>query len=300
MLVKKILKGVLPGRTLLWIEDNLRVMYEKRALKSIRSALIEQGLVSIHNRLSEIVPDIRRQYSSFNIDNAYYNTKVRALHAFQISLINDALKLFKKDLKNKVPITMVDIGDSAGTHTLYIKSIFQEQNIRCLSINLDNSAVEKIKGKGLEAVCIRAEELTSLSIDADIFFSFQMLEHLMDPFKFLKGLSTNTNCKAFVVTVPYLAQSRVGLHHIRLNQNRNVNAENTHIFELSPPDWKLIFKHSGWKVLMEKIYLQYPKKSFLASIAKLNEFWKRYDYEGFYGAVLTRDNCWSNLYESWE
>lgn len=298
MRIKKILRCLLPRTSLSRMEEKLRVMYEKKALRSIRKALIEQDLLSLYNRLCAIVPDIRHQYSSFNIENEYYNTKVRGLHAFQISLVNDALILLKDELANKSPITIVDVGDSAGTHSQYIRSIFQGQNIRCLSVNLDERAVKKIKDKGMEAVCMRAEELTAASIDADIFFSFQMLEHLMDPFKFLKRLSEKTNCKAFVVTVPYLAQSRVGLHHIRLAQNRGVNAENTHIFELSPSDWKLIFRHCGWAVLAERLYLQYPKRSLAAT--RLNEFWKRYDYEGFYGAVLVKDNRWSILYESWD
>lgn len=300
MRIKKSLKQLLPGKILLKIEDSIRVMYEKIALKSVQKALLEQRLLSLYNRLSAIVPDIKQQYSSIDIDNEYYNTKVRALHAFQISLVQDTLKIFSEELKNNNTITVVDIGDSAGTHTQYIKAIFRNHNIRCLSVNLDNKAIEKIKGKGLEAICIHAEDLPSFSIDADMFFSFQMLEHLMDPLKFLRNISKNTNCKAFVVTVPYLAQSRVGLHHIRLDQKRNVNAENTHIFELSPLDWQLIFKHSGWKVLNERIYFQYPKNSLWGSLIKLNKFWKRYDYEGFYGAILTKDHSWSKLYDSWE
>lgn len=149
----------------------------------------------------------------------------------------------------------------------------------------------------MEAICARAEDLTTLSIEADMFLSFEMLEHLMNPCGFLQGLSEKTNCKAFVVTVPYLAHSRVGLHHVRHDQKRGVNPENTHIFELSPEDWRLIFRHSGWAIQADRIYLQYPKRSISRPLWK--RFWRHYDFEGFYGAILKPDKSWSSLYNGW-
>ena len=56
----------------------------------------------------------------------------------------------------------------------------------------------------------------------------------MNPAQFLKNLADKTNCKFFVITVPYLAKSRGGFHHIRNLQQRNVTPEDVHIFELLP------------------------------------------------------------------
>ena len=148
----------------------------------------------------------------------------------------------------------------------------------------------------MEAICGHAEDLASLSIEADVFLSFEMLEHLMNPCEFLQGLSQK-NCKVFVVTVPYLARSRVGLHHIRYDQKHSVNPENTHIFELSPEDWRLIFRHSGWAIQAERIYLQYAKRSIFRPLWK--SYWRDYDFEGFYGAILKPDKSWSSLYDGW-
>lgn len=166
-----------------------------------------------------------------------------------------------------------------------------------LSVNLDGNAVEKIKRKGLDAIKARAEELQKYDINADMFLAFELLEHLPNPVEFLHRLSEGTECKALVVTVPYIAQSRVGLHHIRRNFAKEVFAENTHISEWSPEDWNLIFAHSGWKILFTRKYLQYPR---FGIFRFMKERWKKIDFEGSYGAILVRDTSWSRLYKDWE
>lgn len=295
MLLKSFLKRIMPNRLLLriciWIEN----IEEFIRTKSIRAAIREQRLLSIYYRLTEIVPDITHQYTYFDVDSEYLITKVRAEHSFQIALANEALQFVPSSAEET--LTIVDIGDSAGTHLQYIKGLHQDRKLRCLSVNMDGEAVKRIKERGLEVICARAEDLTSLDIDADIFLSFEMLEHLMSPCGFLQELSENTNCKAFVVTVPYLARSRVGLHHIRHDQKRSVNPENTHIFELSPQDWRLIFRHSGWGIQADRIYLQYSRRSIFRPLWK--SYWRNRDFEGFYGAILKPDKSWSSLYSGW-
>lgn len=161
---------------------------------------------------------------------------------------------------------------------------------------MDEVAVNKIRKDGLEAIHCRAEDLHSYDVGVDIFLCFEMLEHLMTPAEFLYNLSTKTNCKALVMTVPYVTCSRVGLHHIRNNNKRNVTPENTHIFELSPYDWRLLFMHSGWALKLERMYLQYPSKG---PLHLMKRYWKKNDFEGFYGAILTRDSTWRKLYNGW-
>ena len=251
---------------------------EKLLSWSIVCALREQGLWNMYYKLKDIVPDIVHQYTSFAINSKYLELNVRAMHAFQMTLVNEALQ----KLPNNP--TVVDIGDSAGTHIQYIKGLHPEQNIKSLSINIDQEAVNRIRTKGLEALCARAEELSFLNIEADIFLLFETLEHLTDPIRFLERLS-HVPCKSLIVTVPYIAKSRVGLHHIRHGQQQQqvANAENTHIFEFSPKDWKLIFQHSRWAIITESIYRQYPK---WPPLCLAQAYWRRYDFEGFYGVVL--------------
>ena len=281
-----ILKSIIPNS----IKPFLRKAYQSVLKTSIGKASKEQGLKSLADKLTIIVPDITYQYSTFEVNNPYIEVKVRNQHAFQISFVNEIIGEFDKP-------TIVDIGDSAGTHLQYIMGLHSKnKKIQCLSVNLDAQAVEKIKQKGLEAVNARAEDLHKYNINADIFLCFEMLEHLMNPCHFLHELSTKTNAKYMVITVPYLKNSRVGLHHIRGGALRNVYAENTHIFELSPKDWKLLVRHSGWSISQERIYLQYPK---WAPFWFTKVLWRRFDFEGFYGMILTKDDTWSSRYMDW-
>jgi 2-polyprenyl-3-methyl-5-hydroxy-6-metoxy-1,4-benzoquinol methylase len=288
MFVKNSLKKLLPKKVI----ELKKKGYTHLLISSLNAALKEQNLETQYSKLKTIVPDLCHQYSQFEVNTPYLEKKVRALHSFQIALVNRAFELL--NLNNKKDLTIVDIGDSSGTHIQYLKKI--AKNIRALSVNLDQTAIEKIRQKGLEAIHARAEELEKYDVTEDLFMSFEMLEHLFDPIGFLHSIAENSSCKGFVITVPYLAKSRIGLHHIRQKNRKEIYAENTHIFEFCPEEWKLIFRHSGWKIAYEKIYFQYPKKGFL-SFTK--GFWKKYDFEGFWGVILTRDASWSRLYQSW-
>lgn len=257
-------------------------------LRSLKEAAREQNLTGLARKLEQIVPDISDQYSTFKLDNEYLRTKVRNVHAFQMSLVAEVAEEFKN-------MVIVDIGDSSGTHLQYLSGLY-DKNIKCLSVNLDPKAVEKIRNKGLEAVLARAENLPDYDINPDIFLCFETLEHLMDPCHFLHELSSKTSAKYMIITVPYVRKSRIGLYHILQGRKDTVNAENTHIFELDPDDWKLLMRHSGWEIVREKIYLQYPIWSILYLTKSM---WRKYDFEGFYGVILRRDETWSKRYLDW-
>lgn len=263
---------------------------QKLLVQSLKSAAREQQMMPLVLRLESIVPDITDQYSSFQVSSTYQKAKTRFQHAFQSALADKALQEFESPV-------IVDIGDSSGTHLQYLSGLYPEKTgMRCLSVNLDAEAVERIKAKGLDAVLARAEDLDQYDIHADIFLCFETLEHLTNPAFFLHELSSKTDARYLVITVPYLRKSRVGLHHIRRKLRTEANPENTHIFELSPEDWKLLMLHSGWTVAHEQIYLQYPKRGLLRL---LQSVWRRFDFEGFYGIILTRDDQWSKQYSGW-
>lgn len=274
---------------------NIRIYFQKAffsiCTNSLKKAASEQGLNRLVLKLEEIIPDISDQYSTFKLDTRYLKTKARNLHAFQISLVNKVIEEFQKPV-------IVDIGDSAGTHLQYIIGLHSKnKDITSLSVNLDPEAIERIKAKGLNAVKARAEDLLDYNEKADIILCFEILEHLMDPCHFLHQLSLRTNTKYLIISVPYLKNSRIGLHNIREGRKEEVHAENTHIFELNPQDWKLLIRHSGWSIIDEQVYLQYPKKGFFRIVKHL---WKKFDFEGFYGLILKRDNFWSSKYLDWE
>lgn len=258
-------------------------------LKSLQDACVEQGLKGLADNLAKIVPDLTEQYSKYKVDSSFLKTKVRNMHAFQVSLVNEVVNDFA------APV-IVDIGDSAGTHARYLTQLHCQESLNYISVNIDEEAVEKIKRRGFKAIQARAQDLDKYDVGADIFICFEVLEHLMDPLGFLRGLYLKSKAKYLVITVPYIRSSRVGLRHIRTKSTEIANAENTHIFELSPEDWKLILKHSGWSVIKEKIYLQYPRRRFLRFTKPL---WKRFDFEGFYGLILKKDDYWTSKYKDW-
>lgn len=257
--------------------------------RSVKAAVRAQHLDELYARLEKIVPDISDQYSFTPLDTSFWLTKVRAQHAFQMAFVGDALK------GTTGVHTVVDIGDSSGTHLRYITELFGE--MRTLSVNLDRAAVERIKGKGLEAVHMRAEELAAAGINADLFLSFETLEHISDPASLMHSLAVKTEASRLAITVPYMRRSRVGLVHIRDNTPGTVTAEAAHIFELSPEDWKLLALHAGWRAVSERTYLQYPRFGLWRITAR---WWRRRDFEGFYGMVLERDDTWSSAYTDWQ
>jgi hypothetical protein len=260
-------------------------------LKSVRASNRARREAELKQRLIEVVPDIRSQYTGHTIahDDACKLERMRCLNAFQVGLAQRAMQLVGRPNLN-----VVDIGDSAGTHLLYIKAL-SSQAIATLSVNLDPVAVAKIRAKGLQAICCRAENLGEHGIKADVFLSFQMLEHLLDPISFLRNLS-EIDCEYFVVTVPYVARSRVGMRYVREHLPGNWSAEDVHIFELSPDDWDLIFRFAGWRVVHADRYLQYPPSGLLRLTRPL---WRWYDFEGFYGVILEKDHTIASQYQSW-
>jgi 2-polyprenyl-3-methyl-5-hydroxy-6-metoxy-1,4-benzoquinol methylase len=281
------------------LKDLLKIVIYKLLTMSLRASNKYRKEEEIRSILIKSASDLSKQYTSFEINSPYIVENLRCIHSFQIALVLKTLKLFGKNSTNK-ELTIVDIGDSSGTHLKYLKDIVVEKKLdwklNLLSVNLDPIAIEKIKKSGIEAVECRAENLVEKGIKADIFLSFEMLEHLFDPINFLHDISAKTDCSYFAVTVPYLRQSRVGMIYLRKGDLRETSAENVHIFELSVEDWRLIFKFSGWEIIAEDIYLQYPKFGILRLTKRL---WKWLDYEGFYGVILQRNSEASEKYKSW-
>jgi SAM-dependent methyltransferase len=286
MEIKRCIKSVVPRG--IW-EKTADTLYRSLPIKSLSLALQEQELAVLHGQLTKIVPDLSRQYTATTIIDPLYVEKLRCLHAFQIELAQDALKrLEKKDA------CVVDIGDSAGTHLKYLKNLPGSESINTVSVNLDPTAIEKIKALGFNAMLCSAEDLHKHNVFADILLSYEMLEHIIDPISFLAKMARSTPARFFVISVPYVRHSRVGLWPIRSGKKVPFGPEGTHIFELSPDDWKHVFALAGWKVVKERVYLQYPLRSLFRF---MKSYWTHKDYEGFYGVILEKDMTWHNLYD---
>jgi hypothetical protein len=287
-----------PVRILKALGVDTRAIYQKLSAASLDQAACEQGLENLRQRLRDILPDIADQYSG-GLDAAeyerYWERKLRGLHAFQIQAALDALEVIGGG--NRV---LADIGDSSGNHAIYLQALAPKGRIaRVVSVNLDPVAVEKVRAKGGDAILARAEEMDLEGIAPDLFFSFEMVEHLTDPLRFLHRLAEKGRADHLLMTVPYRKTSRFGGAELQGPENRlpaSMTAEELHLFELNPADWLRLARLAGWKPIFERRYVQYPRRHPLRLTQPL---WRRLDFEGFWGVLLKRDLSVAQRYTAW-
>jgi hypothetical protein len=268
---------------------------------SVNCAIKEQGLDKCCLELRKIIPDISNQYTHGFSERAYGNyfeVKMRGLHAFQVNACIKAVDHVYKKIGR--PITIADIGDSSGHHLRYLRKIIPKTKFeKGLSVNLDPVAIEKINAGGGEAILCRAEELDTLNILPDLSISFEMLEHLTDPARFLHNLAENGSADNLLISVPYRKKSQFGGSHLRLDISKlpnTMSAEDVHIYEFSIDDWLLLAKFSGWSPVFTKVYWQYPR----SGIGRLMQpFWRETDFEGFFVMFLKRELSFSRKYTGW-
>jgi SAM-dependent methyltransferase len=273
-------------------------MYASMCRWSLEHAITQQGLSSRIADLRRVVPDISDQYTSpFEEDDyqRFRELKMRAMHAFQFNLTLEAIRRV-----GRPRLVLADIGDSSGNHAAYLKALTAPDELSAVvGINLDPVAVEKIRAKGHDAMLCRAEELAERGIRADVLTSFETLEHLTDPLRFLHSLATNVTDTLLVITVPYRRVSRFGGYELRQPLDRmpmEMNAESLHILELSETDWVRLARFAGWRPVTTSVLWQYPRGLFTPALRHL---WAETDFEGFFGAIFEQDLSVASRYRDW-
>ncbi len=200
-------------------------------------------------------------------------------------------------LKMNKKCSYADIGDSDGSVRLIMEKIFGTERLETVGINLQPAVVERMKNKGLNAICEDAIDVGNRGVRYDVVSLFETIEHLSNPIGFLQKIAPVVD-ERLVLSVPYVRASRVGLHHIDAdtfwNQDLPISVENVHFFELSPGDWDKLFKHSGWKIVRQKVYKQFPDSGPLKWI--LSAYWRYLSFEGFYFVSLAKDDTYSSRY----
>lgn len=273
-------------------------LYHDLSAASLEQACREQKLSSLREDLRRIAPDISGQYTTdFDATEyeRYWERKMRGLHAFQVDAALRALEHIGRD-----GLVLADIGDSSGNHTAYIRALAPKGRVeRAISLNLDPVAVEKIRMAGGEAILCRAEELDTENIRADLFMSFQMLEHLTDPIRFLHLLAEKGSANHLLFTVPWRRHSRFGGWHLRQPESEmpvSMTAEEVHVYEFSPMDWTLLARFAGWRPISTRYYRQYALRNWSSLTAPL---WAKVDHEGFIAILLERDLSLARRYTAW-
>lgn len=275
-----------------------RKLYHGISRWSIEDAAREQGLTELIPKLRAIVPDLRDHFSG-GFDaveyDRFWEIKMRAQQAWQAQCMLDAVSFIDRD-----NLTLVDIGDSAGTHSAYIKALAPTGKVgRSIGVNLDPRAVERIRARGGEAIECRAEEIDLHGINADLYMSFETIEHLTDPIRFLHSLAERGSAEYLLMSVPYRRQSRFGGEHLRqdnLNGSDTMTAEEVHMYEFSPEDWTLLAKFAGFEAIFTRTYRQYARHSLSRVTAPL---WRRLDFEGFFAFFGRRDLSLARRYTDW-
>ena len=142
-MIRRILVVLKKGLRIFGIDPGKVLQYVRRW--SLVKAVEMQGLSDMMVRLRKIVPDISQQEFTESLSfNDYAELKRRALQAFQCELMLETTEFLDKE-----KISVVDIGDSAGTHMLYLKNLLGKAfDLEALSVNLDPRAIEKIKALG--------------------------------------------------------------------------------------------------------------------------------------------------------
>lgn len=188
-----------------------------------------------------------------------------------------------------------DVGDSDGSVRLLLEKYFSKERLSSVGINLQENAVEKIKEKGLEAICADALSLGGKGINYDIVSAFETVEHLPDPIGFLDKIKSVINCR-LILSVPLIRHSRISLAYLsdKWPKDKKPTIENTHIFELSQLDWKKIFLHTGWRVENEWRLMMYPSNGLSQFILK--PYWRFVSFEGFWFVSLSKCNKYASQY----
>ena len=239
----------------------------------------------------QIFPDFKSHFS-IPAENEEVEDRIRLLIISETLFVRNEIDDL---IKNQDECSYADIGDSDGSVQMLLKKKSYENKLTTIGVNLQKEAVKKIKDKGLNAICADALSLSDIGKSYDIISLFETLEHLSDPIGFLKKINTSVNHR-LIISVPYIRKSRTGLSYLthKWPADKKPTIENTHIFELSPKDWKKLFQHTGWEICHEQKLLMYHTKRLSRVI--LQPFWRYVSFEGFWFVSLKKNNKFSSMY----
>lgn len=251
----------------------------------------DKDLKEIWDFSYEQFPDFSEHFSQ-SVDNAEVEHRIRQLVVAETAFVKEEIA---RMLQEKGGCEYADIGDSDGSVRLLLKKYFSPQQLSTVGINLQTQAVEKMKQKGLHAICEDALNLKTKGIQYDIASVFETLEHLPSPINFLTDIRDVVRHK-LVISVPFVRRSRVSLSYLthRWDHSRRPTIENVHIFELSPADWFKIFLHTGWQIDREKKLMMFPPNK--PSRFILQPYWFYTSFEGFWFVSLSKCDKFSSRY----
>ncbi len=241
---------------------------------------------------THLIPDFQNHFT-LPVSDMEIESRIRLLVVGEAYFIHDEIE---RVLKHQGTCSYADVGDSDGSVRQILRQYFEGTRLQSVGINLQRSAVDKMNKSGLEAICADALSLGEQGITYDIVSAFETLEHLPDPIGFLTSVKKITHTK-LILSVPFIRRSRVGLAYTSSTwpEDKTPTIENTHIFELSPADWRKIFLHTGWNIEREWTLLMYHPRR--AARVLLQPYWRRVSFEGFWFVALSKDDTFTSRYK---
>lgn len=266
-----------------------RMFYRISTIAVMRAIKEDSDMLAMWDLSHHVLPNLEDHYATVKLSGENL-LRVRMLICAQAIFIERIITQFT-DAGKKIE-NYVDIGDSDGSTRMLIEKSMNNQAISTLGINIQAKAVELIKSKGLDAVCMDAMDLDK---QFDLVSVFETLEHLPNPIGFLENMQKVVD-KRLIISVPLIVKSRVGLRYLtnKWTLGEIPTIANNHIFELSPEDWTKLFWHTGWRVEYEWEVRQFPKNGLLKIL--MQYVWRKISFEGFYFVSLIKDNQFSSQY----
>jgi hypothetical protein len=255
----------------------------------MRAIKEDAKMKAMWNLSHQVLPDLEDHYATVKLSGENL-LRVRMLICAQAIFIKRIINQFS-DAGKKIK-DYVDIGDSDGSTRMLVEKSMNSKAIKTLGINIQAKAVELIRSKGLDAVCMDAMDIEK---QFDMVSVFETLEHLPNPIGFLENMQKVVD-KRLIISVPLILNSRIGLRYLtdKWTHGETPTIANNHIFELAPEDWTKLFRHTGWRVEYEWKVRQFPKRGLLKML--MQYAWRRISFEGFYFVSLIKDNKYSSQY----
>lgn len=236
-------------------------------------------------------PSFREHFAN-PVDDPEAEARIRFLVAAECAFVEHDLSSVLAANGN---CSYADIGDSDGSVRVVMEELLGKQQLQTVGINLQPGVVKRMQERGLDAICEDAIDVGHRGTRYDVVSLFETLEHLPDPIGFLQEISSVVEHR-LILSVPYIRSSRLGLLYLEDDwpSEQAATIENVHIFELSPRDWRKVFRHAGWRVEREAVFKQFPGSGPMKWL--LSWYWRRTSFEGFYFASLVRDTLKASRY----
>ena len=212
----------------------------------------------MYSRLLDLIennPEIEELFPAKVVDRHYVYEATRQTPAHPDLFINQIryyrmYKFFKQNypevFDNKVSV--VDTGDTSGI-------LFKAMKRKGLSVNINSEVVDFIRKSGIEAQIGDIECLSFGNKSFDYSFSFECIEHVLNPVRALKELSRITRKKVFLSipfvenTVIYDADYWKRLKSMETRKGgwaeSSVRDVDCHKIEFSTRDFKKILTHAS-------------------------------------------------------